>query len=366
MPLRSIMILVPVSVSRITVADYSPDCFQNGRSYRTILCKAQGNTGMRAAISFETEGVFEKALFFVWLLVSLVILGLIALFDMLARYVVEIYSDEVSHLLFEGVRPRSSSWLSRMAQTTLEKFGISNRISEQTARFRTELEAFEKKIEREAATRSRLEQEAISSQEYVEKVKQIRHDIRSPLSSLQAIYEKLKTNEVTTTKALATVIRRIQLLMDDLNQIDKVREEAKLVVAEVAVEEIALVMQGKFHDAKSVSLTLDYKKEALSPIKVGEKEFQSVIENLLENAFEAVSFGGHVKIQIHNKMGRCQIVVEDDGYGISKENLAKLLRMAVPSASSMVLAWDFITQKRTLNPGVARLNVSPLSVVRAL
>jgi hypothetical protein len=158
----------------------------------------------------------------------------------------------------------------------------------------------------------------------VEKVKEIRHDIRSPLSSLQAIYDKLKVNEGATTKALATAIRRIQLLMDDLNQVDRISEEPKLVIAEVVAEELALLMAPKFREGKSATLALDYRTEALSPIMVGEKEFQAAIENLLENAFDAISYEGRIRLEVGSNGGQCIVSVEDDGSGVAPENIERL------------------------------------------
>jgi len=305
---------------------YSPDCYQSGKDYRTVLCKAEGNTGVRAAISFESRSLIGMGLLYGWLALSISVIALIVLANGLSQYVVGVYSWEVSALLFDKKQDAigDDSWLHRMARFTMNKVGISASLSERAESIRTQLLDFESKIEREAATRARLEQEAISSQDYAEKVNLIRHDIRSPLSSLQAIYERLKSDDSQTTKALATAIRRIQLLMDDLNQVGRVGETPKLVIAEVAVEEIVLVLADKFRSAKSASLSVDYDSDSLSPITVGEREFQGVIENLLENALDAVSVNGRVSLSIENQFGICKIMVEDDGCGVSEENLPRL------------------------------------------
>ena len=89
-------------------------------------------------------------------------------------------------------------------------------------------------------------------------------------------------------------------------------------------EEVALLMTAKFRDLKSALLTVDYRAEILSPIKVGEKEFHGAIENLLENALDAISLGGKVRLTIQNEGDFCKISVEDDGCGIAPEDVPNL------------------------------------------
>lgn len=304
---------------------YSPDCIKNGISYRMAMCKAQGNTGMRAAIYFEQGNLFEMGLVYLWAFIFIMSALGLEFINWAAKLFIQVFSGEVNRLLNgPGIEQKDKLLSRRVAAWLLARFEISDSISERAKEFHRDLRAYEEQIATATVTRTRLEEQTKSSERYVEKVKQIRHDIRSPLSSLQAIYEQLKSDSGATTKALATAIRRIQLLMDDLNQVDHVREEPKLVIAEVAVEDITLAMAPKFRETKSANLAIDYQTEALSPIKVGEKEFQNAIENLLENALDAISVGGRVKVVVHSDGGRCKISVEDNGCGISPENVPKL------------------------------------------
>jgi signal transduction histidine kinase len=304
---------------------YSPDCIKNGISYRMAMCKAQGNTGVRAAIYFEQANLFEAGLVYLWAVIFIIFLAALEIINVAARLFIQVFSGEVNRLLNGTDLTKTDRHISRRAANWfLGRFGISESISERAKEFHRDLKAYEEQIATATATRTRLEEQTKGSERYVEKVKQIRHDIRSPLSSLQAIYEQLKSDSGATTKALATAIRRIQLLMDDLNQVDHVREKPKLVIAEVIAEEITQSIAPKFRETKSAGLAIDYQREALSPIMVGEKEFQSAIENLLENALDAISVGGQVTIFIRSDGGRCKISVEDNGCGIPPENVAKL------------------------------------------
>jgi hypothetical protein len=48
------------------------------------------------------------------------------------------------------------------------------------------------------------------------------------------------------------------------------------------------------------------------------------VENVLENALDAISVGGSVNVHIRSHAGFCEIRIEDDGCGISAENLSRL------------------------------------------
>ncbi len=148
----------------------------------------------------------------------------------MAGQVVSVFTEEVGGLLFREKNEKSTSLLRRMARIALSKVGITKRLSEQASFFHKRISDYESKIQIETIARSRLEQKAIDAKAYVVKVGQINHDIRSPLSSLQAIYEKLKADDVATTKALANAIRRIQNLADDLKQVDAASESPKLLI----------------------------------------------------------------------------------------------------------------------------------------
>lgn len=102
------------------------------------------------------------------------------------------------------------------------------------------------------------------------------------------------------------------------------QEPTKLVVAEVLIEELVALVEPKIREAKAGKLSLAYRRSALTPIMVAEREFHGVLENLVENALEAISVGGNIKIEIENGAGVCRVRVEDDGCGIAKDRLDRL------------------------------------------
>ena len=158
---------------------------------------------------------------------------------------------------------------------------------------------------------------------FKERVELIQHDIRSPLSSIQALQEKLSGSDARAAVLLSNAVKRIQTLTDDLSAAEKA-PELKLVVAEVNLIEVVTVLREKFFAAKNATLDFIYDVNELSPIKVEPRALNDIIGNLLENALDAVSTGGRVVVSVSSSGGRCQIRVDDNGKGISDEAQAKL------------------------------------------
>ena len=205
----------------------------------------------------------------------------------------------------------------------LLKTGISNILETKTKDIKLNFQKYENQIKSETAKKVRLEIDQKKNQDYIEKVKQIRHDIRSPLSSIQSAYELLNKNDLPS-KSIATAIRRIQILIDDLNQVDRVLEESKFLIAEVSLEEIVLVLKSKFKSQKNADLVFKYNEDSLTAIKVREQDFMSAVENLLENSLDAIGVNGKVLIKVENQNQSCIITVEDSGSGVRSENISNL------------------------------------------
>lgn len=301
---------------------YSPDCVDPKLNYHMTMCKAEANTGVRAAIYYEQKDLFANSLFTWWIsFFCILALGLYVL-QLGTRHVASTFSLNVIQLLntetgqTQNILQKASGWV-------LEKLGISKILSEQAKIFRSKLTDYEVLVQEQTMAKARLEADTKHNLEYIEKVRQIRHDIRSPLTSLQAVFEQAPVDQESTF-ALASAIRRIQLLLEDLNQVDQVAEKKSLIIAEIAIDELALAMRSKYEANKSAKLTLQYSINQLCPIFVGKKDFDSLIENLLENAFDAIAVGGEVQLKISQISGFCEVIVEDNGCGVTPEARAKL------------------------------------------
>ncbi|MBC7458889.1 MAG: HAMP domain-containing histidine kinase [Bdellovibrionaceae bacterium] len=327
---------------------YSPMCIKDNLSYRTTHCKVEGNTGVLASISFEEENFFN--IDFLVLLTTVVagIFILITLLGSLARVIIFELSNEVKGLLESAANTKSTnSQAQKFIQYILLKTGIHSLLQSKSQDIKKHFQAYEAQIKSEAVKKVRLEEDHLRNQDYIEKVKQIRHDIRSPLSSIQSVYELLNKNE-KASQSIATAIRRIQILIDDLNEVDKVHEKSKLLIAEITLSETVLILSSKFESQKNAKLSFEFDNSSLTPISVREKDFTSVIENLLENALDAIGMNGQVVLKIENQQRNCVITVEDNGCGVSVENISSLFSKGATFGKANGIGLGLFHAKKTI------------------
>ncbi len=327
---------------------YSPMCIKDNLSYRTTHCKVEGNTGVLASISFEEENFFN--LDFVILLITVVagILILITLLGSLARVIIFELSNEVKGLLESAAHTKSTnSRAQQFIRFLLLKTGIHSLLQSKSLDIKKDFQAYESQIKSEAIKKVRLEEDQLRNQDYVEKVKQIRHDIRSPLSSIQSAYELLNKNE-KASQSIATAIRRIQILIDDLNEVDKVHEKSKLLIAEITLAETVLILSSKFESQKNANLTFEFDNSSLTPISAREKDFTSVIENLLENSLDAIGMNGQVVLKIEKQQRNCIITVEDNGCGVAVENISNLFLKGATFGKANGIGLGLFHAKKTI------------------
>ncbi len=303
---------------------YSPNCIEDNQSYRTTHCKVEGNTGVLASISFQEENFFTADVLILFLAVAASVFLVIALLNALAQVIVFELSNKVRDLLDSAANTKSTNGtVQKLIQCFLLKTGVHALLQNKSQDIKKHFQIYEAQIKAEALKKVRLEEDQLRNLDYIEKVKEIRHDIRSPLSSIQSAYELLNKND-KSSQSIATAIRRIQILIDDLNEVDKVHEKSKFLIAEITLEETVLILSSKFESQKNATLNFEFDNNSLTPISVREKDFTSVIENLLENALDAIGVNGQVTIRIENQQRNCLITIEDDGGGVAPENISSL------------------------------------------
>lgn len=303
---------------------FSPDCIRSDIQYQITMCKAEANTGVRATIMYPKENILSVPLLILFFLFTLTFTVLNFAIDRFSKIVMEKFSTEVKARLDLNSRPRPTmTWFHRLVDWFLKESGIADKVNTQADTFRRQLRDYELMITQEASQKVRRQHEAQASRDYIEKVKAIRHDIRSPLNSLQAVREAM-LNDPEAERTLFSAIRRIQVMLDQLEEVDHVAEKEHLLIAEVVADDIVFEVKNKFHQSKDVTLAYEFDHNQLSPIMAGREGFHNVIDNLLQNAFDAVGKGGFINLKISSNSSECIIHVEDNGCGISPEAEAKI------------------------------------------
>jgi signal transduction histidine kinase len=158
----------------------------------------------------------------------------------------------------------------------------------------------------------------------------IAHEVGNPLASISTIVQLLERrdhDDYTRTKLalVADQLRRIQGILRELINYSRPASTAreKLSVGEVIDE--ALGIARFYKGVKRRSVAVDVPAD-LPPVVGVRGQLVSVFLNLVVNAIDATSKGGHVTLGAAAVAGGVRAWVRDDGPGIAAEHRGKLFQ----------------------------------------
>lgn len=162
----------------------------------------------------------------------------------------------------------------------------------------------------------------------VELTRQVAHDIRSPLATLNMVSGLLDEVEEEKRLLIRHAVQRINDIANDLLQRGKRTESAgkpELAmlssVVDLVVSEKRAQNRGKIHTRIEAELGGGY--GIFSTIV--DKDIKRALSNLIDNSVEALPNGqGTVSVSISSRGGRALIAIRDDGRGISAEEISQL------------------------------------------
>jgi len=156
------------------------------------------------------------------------------------------------------------------------------------------------------------------------------HEIRNPLNGISMAIQRMQ-KEVVVAEGHVEFKELVAVINKEINRlrasVEKVVQVAKSSRPELRQTEIAPLIEEVVsllrYEASDRGVEM---KTALEPGKayVNEASFKTIITNLVKNAIEAVSRGGHVKIVARFETDKLMVTVEDDGPGIAPELLKDL------------------------------------------
>jgi len=157
------------------------------------------------------------------------------------------------------------------------------------------------------------------------------HEIRNPLAGIAGVIEIIARDLPPTSPARAVVkdvrqeIARINQIVTDLLHTarphpPRVRKSDLNTTVEHAV------MLGRQQAlAKSVEISLE-KDPSLPEVEHDSDQIHQVLLNLLLNALQAIDKNGHITVSVKVKAAMAAIEVNDDGRGISPQELPNIFR----------------------------------------
>jgi signal transduction histidine kinase len=113
-------------------------------------------------------------------------------------------------------------------------------------------------------------------------------------------------------------------------------------------------------DDRSITLELLHPEAAAVPAWIGEGHLEQVLDNLIANALDALSAGGHVTVTTTAITAGARISVADDGPGMSPEDRERaFLRFTTSNPNGTGLGLAIVHRLVTSNGGTAKLTETP-------
>jgi signal transduction histidine kinase len=197
----------------------------------------------------------------------------------------------------------------------------------------------------------------------------VSHQLRTPLAALRLRLDLLAADPdpdpETTGHELAGALdelARLSRLVDGLLAVARAENVVPVPTA-VDVAEVGRERVVAWHpvaDDRGIALEAAFGARASVLAWIGEGHLEQVLDNLIANALDALSAGGHVTVTAAVTPAGAQITVADDGPGMSAEDRARaFLRFTTSNPNGTGLGLAIVHRLVTSNGGTARLTETP-------
>ena len=159
----------------------------------------------------------------------------------------------------------------------------------------------------------------------------VAHEIRNPLNSIRGFIQyfqkklKLEPEDFRYTELMLTEVDRLNRVISKLLAYSKPREpRLGIRSADEIMDHCIRIVEREAGEA-GIQIIREKSAEDLPLVLVDTDQMTQVFLNILINAIEATPSGGAVSIRARtDDQGRLQIITEDTGEGIPRENIDKL------------------------------------------
>lgn len=164
--------------------------------------------------------------------------------------------------------------------------------------------------------------------------KETAHQLGTPLTSLVAWLEYLKTTNIEkpALEEMQKDVFRLQLIADRFSKIGSVPQLEEEILQN-RLKEIISYMQRRA--SKNVQFEIHSNKPEVLVVICGPL-FDWVIENLIRNALDAMDGKGKISLQIRDEITQTVIDITDTGKGISPKNVKRVFN---PGFSTKKRGW---------------------------
>lgn len=184
----------------------------------------------------------------------------------------------------------------------------------------------------------------------------IAHEIRNPLTAINGFMKLLRSSERMNDKyffIIESELKRIEFIVNELLVLSKPQTThiSKPVDLLSLLEQVTTLMNGQaaLRNLKILPVCAD------QSIWIHGEAYQlkQVFINLLKNAMEAMNNGGNIYIHVHTTESESRISVQDEGCGMSEEQIKALGKPFYTTKESGTGLGFMITQNIVHNHGGA-------------
>lgn len=199
----------------------------------------------------------------------------------------------------------------------------------------------------------------------------VSHQLRTPLTALRLRVDLLAVDAGPAAQlelaGAQDEIARLSRLVDGLlaaARAESVTEQRVVINVLPTVTERVAAWQ-PVADGAGVRLHVEPSDSASADavglrVALGAGHLEQVLDNLLANAIEALGEGGQVTVTVHGTDAGAELVVADDGPGMSAEERSRaFLRFHTASQNGTGLGLAIVHRLVTSNGGTARLSPTP-------
>lgn len=154
----------------------------------------------------------------------------------------------------------------------------------------------------------------------------ITHEIKNPIAVLKGYLDMFDINDIDHFKKYIPILKseidRLIILLNDFLSISKLKIEKEEMDLVMLIEEVKDCLR-PIMISKNISINLNIKEDEIYMIADYNRLKQTII-NILKNSYEAIEKKGNINITIKKEKSKIKIIIEDNGIGMTKEELKKL------------------------------------------
>ena len=167
-------------------------------------------------------------------------------------------------------------------------------------------------------------------------VSDVAHELKTPLTALMLVSERLEMavsgqqNDMVLVQRLQRELRRLQLLVEDLLELSRLENSLPQDNGSYSVLTLEELVESAWNSvrplAEANNVELDFDRTESGPMMGDQLCLHRAVLNLLDNALRYSPKGASVDVQINPSGGWWQLSIRDHGPGLSESDLDKMFQ----------------------------------------